>query len=126
VSATGNLVHPAETAGVCALAGRSVGAAVARSLRGVGPVVTTGVPLTVAPPLAWAVPGRVDPVAPPDRIRLRTAAGGPARTVVARQDGHELGRHRVRHATPNRSLSAPGRLVAGADPSGGAVTLSLE
>jgi hypothetical protein len=67
----------------------------------------------------------VDPSDVPPRLLLRTSAFGPARTVVARQRGAEIGHHRLRHATPHRSLDVPGRVVVGADPDEGPIELSL-
>lgn len=125
VVAAGNLVHPGETAGVAAVGGREA----ARRLVAGWPTgvaaTASGLPVTTAGPLRWVVPAVVGPAEPPRRLLLRTAAFGPGRLVVARQGGAEVGRHRLRHATPHRSLSVPGTVVAGADPDGGAVELSL-
>jgi len=126
VVAAGNLVHPGETAGRAALGGRAAARRLADDLRaGAGVPAVRGVPLRVAAPLASVVPTVVDPADPPPDLLLRTAAFGARRTVVARQDGRELGRQGLRHAVPGRSLRVRGSLVAGADPAGGGVELSL-
>jgi hypothetical protein len=87
--------------------------------------VVSGLSVATAQPLRSVVPAVVDPADPPGRLLLRTEVFGPGRLVVARQGGAEVGRHRLRHATPHRSLSVPGSVVAGADPDGGTVELSL-
>ena len=125
VVAAGNLVHPGETAGVAALGGRETARRLVADWPDGTGATASGLSVTTAGTLRSVVPAVVDPVDPPRRLLLRTAAFGPGRTVVARQGGSEVGRHRLRHATPHRSLSVPGAVVAGADPDGGAVELSL-
>lgn len=122
VLAAGNLVHPGETAGIAALGGRDV----ARRLADGGAVPSpAGVDLMVTGSLRSVVPVRVDPLDPPARLLLRTNAFGPDRLLVARQDGVEVGRHRLRHTTPHRSLPVPGAVVSAADATRGPITLSL-
>ena len=125
VVAVGNLVHPGETAGVAALGGREAARRLVMSWSAGGSAPASGLSVTTAGPLRSVVPAVVDLGEPPRRLLLRTAVFGPGRLVVARQGGAEVGRHRLRHATPHRSLSVPGAVVAGADPDGGAVELSL-
>src|SRR3954454_15227960 len=55
VFAAGNLLHPAETADICALDGRHVAPAVAAYLRGPGDW-PTHVRMTSRPPLIWVAP----------------------------------------------------------------------
>jgi len=125
VLAAGNLVHPGETAGLAALGGREAARRLAVDWP-LGPRGTaTGLAVTTSGPLRSVVPAVVDPADPPPRLLLRTVAFGPGRIVVARQGGSELGRHRLRHATPHRSLSVPGSVLDGADPAGGTIELSL-
>jgi hypothetical protein len=81
--------------------------------------------LTVAPPLVSVVPALVDPDDLPDRLLLRTAAFTDRRLVVARQSGREIGRHRLRHSVPNRSLGVPGAVVGAMVSDGGPVELTL-
>ena len=126
VVAVGNLVHPGETAGRAALGARDAAPSARRGAPtgrpgavGRGPGGDGGPAVGVG----GAVGGR--PGRPPARLLVRTSAFTGRRLVVARQDGRELGRHRLRHAVPHRSLGVPGTVVRGADPSGGAVELAL-
>jgi hypothetical protein len=123
--AAGNLVHPGETAGIAALGGREAGRRLAATWSAGVPAAAVGLVVTVSGALRSVAPARVDPADPPDRLFLRTGAFGLGRLVVARQCGSEIGRHRLRHTTPNRSLSVPGAVVAPADPDGGPLTLTL-
>ena len=129
VLAAGALVHPGETAGLAALTGRTAGRRLAGQWsssgpgRGAGPV--TGLSVITVAPLCSVVPAVVDPRDAPARLLLRTKVFSDRRLVVASQGGRELGRHRLRHSTPHRSLSVPGSLIARADPAGGTVELSL-
>ena len=126
VAAVGNLVHPGETAGMAALSGRASGRRLADDL-GTGTArVVGGLDLTVAFPLVSVVPAVVDPVDPPERLLLRTGAFTGRRLVVARQVGRELGRSRLRHSVPHRSLTVPASVLAGAGAAGGPVELTLE
>jgi thioredoxin reductase len=126
VLAAGNLVHPGETAGVAALGGRTAGRRLARVLRtDRAPVGSQGLVVTTAHPLTSVVPSVVDPGDLPCRLLLRTAAFTGRRLVVARQGGHEVGRHRLRHPVPNRSSGVPATVLRAADPDGGPVELSL-
>jgi NADPH-dependent 2,4-dienoyl-CoA reductase/sulfur reductase-like enzyme len=126
IVAAGNLVHPAETAGVAALGGRRVAQRLAGRLdRGDLGRAFDGVEVQVDEPLAWTWPGIVRPDDIPDRILLRTRAFTGRRTVSVEQAGRVLGRARLRHATPNRSLSIPGGWVADVDVLAGPVVLRL-
>lgn len=122
--AAGNLVHPGETAGLAAIGGREAARRLAAAWSE-APAAATGLAVTVTGALRSVVPTLVDPVDPPPRLLLRTGAFGPGRLLVARQGGAEVSRHRLRHTTPHRSLSAPGSMMAAADPGGGPVELSL-
>ena len=128
VLAAGNLVHPGETAGRAALGGtgrRTPPGASRLPVRRRRCRGAQGLAVTVARPLASVVPSVVDPGEPPPRLLLRTSAFTGRRLVVARQGGREVGRHGLRHSVPNRRLLVPGAVVAGADPDGGPVELSL-
>ena len=126
IVAAGNLVHPAETAGSAALGGRRVAQRLAGRLRrgDVGRAVD-GVEVQVDEPLAWAWPGIVRPDDVPVRVLLRTRAFTGRRTVSVEQGGRVRGRARLRHATPNRSLSIPGDWVADVDLLAGPIELRL-
>ncbi|MGP4055721.1 NAD(P)/FAD-dependent oxidoreductase [Mycobacterium sp. 4D054] len=131
VFAVGNLLHPVDTADGAALDGRHVAPAVQSWLRrrddaAPTPAVT---PIRVDAPLRWVAP------------QLVSADGGvPARgdlllwtdeyrrlpRLRAMQDGRLLASKRTPWpAAPGRVYRAPWSLVAGADPKGGPVTLSL-
>jgi hypothetical protein len=125
VVAAGNLVHPGETAGVAALAGRAAARRLVDDLdRGVYPVVG-GIELTAGRPLASVLPAVVDPSELPSRLLVRTAVFTDRRLVVARQGGREIGRHRLRHSVPRRSQKVPGSLLVGVTIDGGPIELSL-
>ena len=126
VLAAGNLVHPGETAGIAAMGGRAAGRRLAENLTlGLRPTAT-GVAMTVAPPLSSVVPAVVDPADPPSRLLVRTNVFTGRRLVVARQGGRELGRARLRHSVPHRSLGVPGRVLARMTSDGGPVEFTLE
>jgi thioredoxin reductase len=125
VLAAGNLVHPGETAGIAATGGRAAGRRLVDDLaRGVPPVAV-GVGMTVARPLSSVVPAVVDPADRPARLLVRTDVFTGRRLVVARQGGREIGRARLRHSVPHRSLGVPGRVLAAMTPDGGPVELTL-
>jgi hypothetical protein len=56
---------------------------------------------------------------------VRTDAFTGRRLVVASQGGREIGRHRLRHTVPHRSLGVPGSVLADMAPDGGPVELTL-
>ncbi len=124
VLAAGGLVHPGGTAGLAAAGGREAARRLVAAWA-TGPAPAAGLPLSTAGALSTVVPALVDPADPPHRLLLRTRAFGPGRLVVVRQGGAEIGRHRLRHATPGRSLTVPGTVVAAADPRGGPLDVSL-
>jgi len=129
VLAAGALVQPGDTAGLAALGGREAARRLAASWADDGPGgaggASSGLTVTVARPLRSVVPSVVDPADRPARLVVRTGSFSDHRLVVARQGGSEIGRHRLRHATPHRSLTVPGSVLARVDPDGGAVELTL-
>jgi thioredoxin reductase len=98
VFAIGNLVHPAETADVCALDGRAVAAGVERWLDG-----DTNWPeparISVQPPVSWAAPSARG-------ITLRVDRLARGRIVLA-LEGATIWSSRVRRLLPNRSITIP-------------------
>ena len=106
IFATGNLVHPAETADVAAQRARTVGRAVAAWLRDGDehtPAPST-VRVRVADPLLWVVPNVIGPGrdgAGSFLIRSRVFLDRPRLHVT--QGGRLLGSHRLRRMIPNRS-----------------------
>ena len=142
VFAVGNLVHPVDTADGAALDGRHVAGAVRRWLAG-GPVGgAPGAPgggvergprsgtlqLTAGHPLCWVTPQLV-PVgggAPRGQLLLWVDEYHRLPVVLARQGGVEVGRVRVPWpAAPGRIFRVPEKVLRGADPARGPVTLHL-
>lgn len=128
VFAAGNLVHPVDTADVCALDGRHVAAAVRRWLELPAPSAP-GARILVEPPFRWVAPSLLAPGAgAPSRRRLLLWADHHrvAPRLVARQDGRVVGRRTLPWpVAPGRVFRAPWSLLDGADPSGGDITLGL-
>jgi NADPH-dependent 2,4-dienoyl-CoA reductase/sulfur reductase-like enzyme len=121
VFAAGNLLHPAETADVCALDGRHVAASVAAYLRGAREWPSR-VRLVARDPLAWVSPNLLiatgdDP--PRDRFVLRSREFVRRARIQVRQDGRQLWRGRVGRLVPGRSAHIPAGWASGIDPGGG-------
>ena len=127
IFAAGNLVHPVETADCAALAGAHVAAAVAEYLSGVTPPRDEA-DLVANAPLRWVSPSKL-------RIGDRQPARGrllfwcdeyvSAPTVVATQDGREVGRVRLMYpAAPGRMFRVPATMLGQLQP-GIAVKFSL-
>jgi thioredoxin reductase len=128
VFASGNVLHPAETADVCALDGRHVAPAVAAYLRGPGEW-PRHVQMVARSPLAWVTPNLlVDTNHPPPRgrflVRSRVFIRRPR--IRVRQAGRELWRGRLRRLVPGRSADIPAGWTASVDPGGGPVAVSVE
>jgi thioredoxin reductase len=98
VFAIGNLVHPAETADVCALDGRAVAASVKSWLDG-GTDWPAPAPITVDPPIVWAAHTARG-------VTLRVNEFVRGRVVLALEGGTSI-RGRVRQLVPNRSITVP-------------------
>jgi thioredoxin reductase len=133
IYATGNLVHPAETADIAALRGAAVGAGLARRLnRQRRTKRRRAVDVAVEAPLLWASPGRIVPsdsrneVKVPHGLILRTAEFRRRPTVVIRQGDQLLARFAMRDAIPNRSLRVPLDWSALLDADGETINVSLE
>ncbi len=130
VFAVGNLVHPVDTADAAALDGRHVAAAVTTWLAGgwgagAGPEVLS---VTAAAPLRWVTPQRVPAGggAPRGQLLLWVDEYHRVPVVRALQGGVEVGRVRVPWpAAPGRVFRVPERVLRGAVPSRGPVTLHL-
>ncbi len=128
VFAAGNLVHPAETADICALDGRHAAAPIAAYLRGRGEWPAQ-IRLAARSPLAWVVPNLLLASAHPparDRFLLRSRGIRRRPRISVRQDGRELWRGRQRRLVPGRSAQIPAGWAARVDPSGGPVVVSVE
>ena len=129
IFAIGNLVHPVDTADGAALDGAHVAPHVLQYLEGRQPS-TAGLALAPGQGFKWVSPTRFRPgdTAPargvlllwPDQLRNRP-------TVVARQDGREIGRISTWWpAAPGRVYRLPYGLLQGANASAGTVTVSLQ
>lgn len=102
VFAIGNLVHPAETADVCALDGRAVAAGVKSWLDG-GSEWPDPAPITVAPPILWAAH-----TARGITLRVGRFARG---CLVVESSGRTIWTGRSRHLVPNRSITISGEVL---------------
>lgn len=126
VFAAGNVVHPAETAGVCARDGRAVAAAVQDHLRGAR-WSPDRVALHVEPPLQWIWPAAVSGAAPPSAggFVLRSGVFARSATLRVRQGDRQLLARRVRRVVPARPLRLDAGWCAHVDASGPPVTVAL-
>ncbi len=121
VFAAGNLLHPAETADVCALDGRHVAASAAAYLGGAREWPTR-VRLVARDPLAWVSPNILiaaghDP--PRGRFLLRSREFVRRARIQVRQDGRQLWHGRVGRLVPGRSAHIPAGWASRVDPGGG-------
>src|SRR5512132_3176752 len=121
VFAAGNLLHPAETADVCALDGRHAAPSVAASLHPPGEW-PANLRLVAREPLAWIAPNLLladghDP--PRDRFLLRSRDFLRRPKIRVLQDGRELWSGRVRRLVPGRSAHIPAGWAARVNPAGG-------
>jgi thioredoxin reductase len=127
VFAAGNLLHPAETADICALDGRHVAPSVAAYLRGAREWPPR-VRLVARAPIAWVAPNLLisaghDP--PRDRFLFRSSEFVRRARVRIRQDGKQLWRGRVGRLVPGRSAHLPAGWAGGIDAEGGPVIVGL-
>jgi thioredoxin reductase len=128
VFAVGNLVHPVETADVCAIDGRHVVAAVQRWLGGEASV-SAGVQLRVKSPLTWVSPNvwrSGDLSSARERLVLWGTEWVRSPRIEARQDNVVVGRVRSPWPlAPGRAFRVPETLLAKVDPMGSDVSIGL-
>ena len=123
VFAAGNLVHPAETADLCALGGRHAADAIVRRLSDgdpVGAVVAT----EVDGPVAWVSPQVLRLDRPPVRGKfvVRASEVVARATVEVRQGGRLLHQQRVPGGLlPGRPVHVASGWLTSVDPAGGPV-----
>jgi thioredoxin reductase len=127
VFAAGNLLHPAETADICALDGRHVAPSVAAYLRGARDW-PTHVRLIARDPIAWVAPNLLlaaghDP--PRGRFLFRSREFRRWARIRVRQDGRRLWRGRAGRLVPGRSAHIPAGWASAVDPEGGPVIVDL-
>ena len=128
VFAAGNLLHPAETADICAIDGRHVASSVAAYLHGPGEW-PSHVRLVTREPLVWIAPNLMlatahDP--PRDRFLLRSREFARRARIQIRQDGRELWSGRAGRLVPGRSAHIPAGWASRVDPTGGPAIARVE
>ena len=113
VFGAGNLLHGAETAGVCAASGTWVARAVVAWLDDPDPnrwATSRAVPIECETPLRWISPNLLVPGEtgiPHGRFLARSTAISRRPTVVVRQGERELWRGRLRRTVPTMPIHLP-------------------
>jgi thioredoxin reductase len=128
VFAAGNLLHPAETADVCALDGRHAAPAVAAYLREPGEW-PTHVRMTARDPLAWVAPNLLPATGhgpPRGRFLLRSDEFIRRARLQVRQGDRELWSGRVGRLVPGRSAHIPAGWAAQVDAAAGPVIVAVK
>ncbi|MBU6245989.1 MAG: FAD-dependent oxidoreductase [Actinomycetales bacterium] len=128
VFAIGNLLHPVDTADIAALDGAAVVSHVMAFLGG-SSMSSDSIDLIAQEPFRWIAPARLrmDARTPP---RGRLLAWSDERrylpTIVATQAGRVIGSVRSPWpCVPGRVFRIPVRVLSGADPAGGPITIGL-
>lgn len=128
VFAIGNLVHPVETADVCALDGRHVATSVRDLLSGRAGS-SDALAITVEPPLRWISPSVVrqgDRAPSRRRLLLWTDEYRPIARLTSSQGGTVVSRITLPWpAAPGRVLRVPWSFLSRVDPNAGPVTVAL-
>lgn len=125
--AAGNVLHPAETADVCALGGAHAARSVAGYMLG-DRAWPAQIELAVRPPLRWISPNAVSPAAaspPRDRFLIRSEAFVHLPQVAIAQDGRRLWEQRLWRLVPTRSAHISAAWISKVDPGAGPVTVQL-
>jgi thioredoxin reductase len=127
VFAIGNVIHPAETADVCALDGRHVAAHVVDWLT-LGEWPEVAVRVVPSGQIKWIAPSVLRPGVSParDRFHLRVGQFTEARTIVVSQGDHTLWHGNVvgGRLVPNRAISISAEWVLDVDPDGPDVSIA--
>jgi thioredoxin reductase len=129
VFAIGNLLHPAETADICALDGRHVARGAADYLAPGAGEWPSAVRLVARPPLLWIAPNLLprDSHRPPrDHFLLRSSSFLRLPRLEVHQDSRVLWRGRLARLVPNRSAQIPAGWASGVDPEDGPVTIRVK
>jgi thioredoxin reductase len=130
VFAVGNLVHPAETAHACAVAGTQVTTSVIDWLN-TNEWPSASMRVRVDPPLLWVAPSVLRPAGLASRsVRfvLRVGEFVATRTIAVTQEGRTLWHGNVlgRHLAPNRSISIAGDWIDDVDPAGEDIVIAVQ
>lgn len=125
VFAVGNLLHPASTADVCALDGRSAARPIVDWLSGTGPAWGAGVRVEVDDPLLWSAPSVVTGGEPGGRMLLQTGRPLHRPAISITQSDRTLWSGRVPWAMPTRPFPVPGGWRSAVDPRGPVVRVSV-
>jgi thioredoxin reductase len=129
VFAVGNVVHPAETADICALDGRHVARGVVAHLAEEAGEWPSAIPLAVRAPLLWVAPSllpRISHRPPRDRFLLRSSSFVRLPRLEVDQDRRVLWSGRLPRLVPNRSAHIPSGWASRVDPEGGPVTVGVK
>lgn len=129
VFAAGNLVHPAETADICALDGRHAAASLAAHLGAPAGEWPAHLRVVARPPIAWVFPSLVhtaDHTPPRGRFVLRSERFLRAPKVEVRQGERTLWSGRLRRLAPGRSGRIPAGWTSAADPAGADITVAVK
>jgi NADPH-dependent 2,4-dienoyl-CoA reductase/sulfur reductase-like enzyme len=127
VFAAGNLIHPVETADVCALDGMHVVPAVQRWLAG-ETLAEAGVSIVAEAPFTWVSPGMWRASSAPTRDRLVLWGVEFRRNprIVVTQDDDIIGRYTSRWPlAPGRAFRVPAKVLDRVQPECGPVTIGL-
>jgi len=128
VFAIGNLVHPVDTADVCALDGRHVATSVRDLLSGRAGS-SDPLAITVEPPLRWISPSVLrqgDRAPSRRRLLLWTDEYRPIARLTSSQGGTVVSRITLPWpAAPGRVLRVPWSFLSRVDPNAGPVTVAL-
>ena len=125
IFAAGNLVQPAETAGIAARRGAEAAMHIARQIY--QPIVAQRivVPLECDESLLWVTPQRLVLNEELERLYFRTRLFSSKKFLAVRQGNRVLGRYRLRHTSPNRGLSVPGAWSKDVERESGPVRIAL-
>ncbi|MDQ6936496.1 MAG: NAD(P)/FAD-dependent oxidoreductase [Actinomycetota bacterium] len=133
VFAAGNVIHPGEPADVAALRGAAGGTALARRLASRRDVAgASWVGIEVQQPLQWSTPGRlcmdgnIDAAQLPRGLILRCGEFRRLPTILVEQEARLLGRYRLWHGIPNRTLYIPLDWVPRVEAASGPASIRIE
>jgi thioredoxin reductase len=128
VFAVGNLVHPVETADVCALDGKHVVPAVQRWLAG-ETIVDEALPIVAQAPFTWVSPGlwRASASTPTrERLVLWSEEFRRSPRIIVKQNEEIIGRCKSRWSmAPGRAFRVPAKVLDHVQAGDGPITIAL-